>query len=178
MGAQPGEVVLVLVNAEEEEQARAALTKRVPRAGVVLGVAMEGGLGAAVYLQRRCLRVPFADTPAGWKRLFAACAEVAGDAVVALGRRYPAIRAAAAQRVVLRTAGQNALVGLAFLLPGADMPAMTLNQMKMLLLLAAMHEQEVNAERAVELAMVLGLGYGFRGLARRLVRSRRGYGWL
>ena len=63
-------------------------------------------------------------------------------------------------RVIYRTAGQNALIGLAFFVPGADMPAMTLNQIKMVLSLAGIYGEKIDRERAVEL--VGGRGRGLR----------------
>jgi len=51
------------------------------------------------------------------------------------------------------------------------MPAMTLNQARMVLNLAAMYGQQIDKERAVEIAGVVVLGYGFRGIGRLLVRS-------
>ncbi len=65
-----------------------------------------------------CTRLSFSDSASGWRRLFDACVERAGDHAVALGRRYPVLRAAAARRVVYRTAAQNALIGLVFFVPG------------------------------------------------------------
>jgi uncharacterized protein (DUF697 family) len=97
--------------------------------------------------------------------------------VVALGRRYPVLRAAAARRVVYRTAAQNALIGATFFVPGADMPAMTLNQVRMVLSLAGIYGVEIGRERAFELAGVVGLGLGFRALARSFLRATPGIGW-
>ena len=52
------------------------------------------------------------------------------------------------------------------------MPAMTLNQAKMVLNIAAMYGERIDKERAVELAGLVVLGFGFRGLG-RLLGSRR-----
>ncbi len=123
-----------------------------------------------------CTRLSFTDSVVGWRRLFDACVERAGDHAVALGRRYPVLRAAAARRVVYRTAGQNALVGLVFFVPGADMPVMTLNQIKMVMAIAAIYGEEIGKERAIELAGVVGMGFGFRALARTFMRSTPGIG--
>ena len=101
----------------------------------------------------------------------------ADDQVVALGRRYPVLRAAAAHRVVYRTAAQNAIIGATFFVPGSDMPAMTLNQLRMVLSLAGMYGVEIGRERAVELVGVVGLGFGLRTFARSVLHATPGIGW-
>ncbi|MBN1631684.1 MAG: hypothetical protein JW990_18165 [Thermoleophilia bacterium] len=175
----PGEVLVVFVSPAEEAEAVAALSQSVPKGKAVVAVD-EGpeATGKTAYPVRRCIRLSFSDTPGGWAGLFHVCAEAAGDHVAALGRRYPAMRAAAAERVISRTAGQNALIGLAFFVPGADMPAMTLNQAKMALSLAGIYDQALDRERALELAGVVALGFGSRAVARSLVRWVPGISWV
>jgi len=174
-----GEVLVVLVPPEGEVDALTALGRAAPRGGAIVAVD-EGSAatGKVTYPHKKCARLSFSDASAGWRLVFGLCAEIAGDHAVALARRYPAVRTAAARRVVSRTAGQNALIGLVFFVPGADMPAMTLNQIKMVLSVAAIYGEKIDVERAVELAAILGLGFGFRALARRLVRSMPGVGWV
>jgi uncharacterized protein (DUF697 family) len=172
------EVLVLFVTGEGEAEALAAIGPLAAQGGVVLAV--DEGSSATrrtTYPSGGCARLSFSDTPAGWRRLFDLCAERAGDGVVALGRRYPALRSAAAHRVIYKAAGQNALIGLAFFLRGADMPAMTLNQAKMALSIAGIYGQEIGRERAVELVGVIGMGFGSRALARSFVRSDPGIRW-
>lgn len=179
LSSASGEVVVVLVPADVEAEVLAALGQSAPKGGAVVAVD-EGSeaTGKVTYPSKGLARVSFSDSPAGWRQVFSSCADVAGDHTVALGRRYPAIRAVAARRVINRTAGQNALIGLVFILPGADMPAMTLNQIKMVLSIASIYGKQIDLERAVELAGIVGMGFGFRALARLLVRSTPGLGWV
>jgi hypothetical protein len=153
----PGELLVVLILAHEEEGALAGLARSVPAGGVVLAVdegeAATDRIGSPM---EGCTRLSFTDSAGGWRRLFDACVERAGDHAVALGRRYPVLRAAAARRVVYRTAVQNALVGLVFFVPGADMPVMTLNQIKMVMSIAAVYGEAIGKERAMEVAGVVG----------------------
>jgi uncharacterized protein (DUF697 family) len=178
LSSVPDELLVLLVEAEGEAEAQAALGRSVPKGGAVLAVD-EGAAatGRVSYPSTGCTQLSFSDTPSGWRRLFETCAEAAGDQVVALGRRYPALRPAAARRVVYRSAGQNALIGLTFFVPGADMPAMTLNQVRMVLSIAGIYGEEIGRERAVELAGVVGMGLGLRALARSFLRSTPGIGW-
>jgi uncharacterized protein (DUF697 family) len=174
-----GELLVVFVTPGGEPEALMALERGVPKGGVVLAVD-EGGTatGRASSPRERVVRLSFSDTPRHWRRLFDACAEVAGDDVVALGRRYPVLRRQAARRVIYKTAAQNALIGATFFVPGADMPAMTLNQAKMVLSLAGIYGAPIDRERAVELAGLVGVGLGMRALARSFVRSTPGLGWV
>lgn len=175
----PGDVLVLFVSAEDEDGTLATLSEHGLQSRVVLAVD-EGAdaTNGVTYPVSGLARLSFVDSGAGWRRLFELCAENAGDNVVALGRRYPALRAAAARRVIYRAAGRNALLGLAFFVPGADMPAMTLNQAKMVLSVAGIFGEEIGRDRAVELAGVLGAGLVSRGLARSFLKSSgRGTGW-
>ncbi len=175
----PGEVLVVLVSASAEAEAMDAIERSAPKGGAI--IAVEDGIQATSRATHPALgvtRVPFSDTNAGWRRVFAACATASGKSSVALARRYPAIRTATAQKVINRTAGQNALIGLAFFIPGADMPAMTLNQIKMVLSVAGIHGEKIDLDRAVELVAVVGVGFGLRSLSRTLLRLLPGTGFL
>jgi uncharacterized protein (DUF697 family) len=160
----PGEVLVVLVPAEREAEVFAALGQAAPKGGVIVAVD-EGSeaTGRVTHPSKGLARVSFSDASAGWRQVFSSCADLAGDHAV---------------RVIDRTATQNALIGLVFILPGADMPAMTLNQIKMVLSIASIYGEKVDLERAVELAGIVGMGFGFRALARLLVRSTPGFGWV
>lgn len=107
-----------------------------------------------------------------------AVVEAAGDQSIALAARLPVLRDAACHYVIRKTARQNAVVGCIFILPGADMPVMTLNEARMVLRLAAAHGEEVSIERAMELLSVVGAGYGLRSLARQALDFMPGPGWV
>ena len=176
--SEPGEILLLLVTSAGEAEALEATARSTRKGGVV--IAVEEGSQATNRVTHPGLssaRVSFSESSAGWRQVFAACATVAGNRSVALAHRYPVLRKAAARRVVDRTAAQNALIGVAFFISGADMPAMTLNQIKMVLSLAGIHGEKVNSDRAVELATVVGMGFGFRAFYRALSRRLPGTSW-
>lgn len=75
------------------------------------------------------------------------------------------------------TAVQNAGIGVVVFLPGADMPVMTANQMKMVLQIAAAYGQEMTIERAKELIAVLGGAFAARSIARSAAGVVPGLGW-
>ncbi|HEY9721690.1 MAG TPA: DUF697 domain-containing protein [Oscillatoriaceae cyanobacterium] len=94
-----------------------------------------------------------------------------------LARQFPFLREEAANSEIRSTAQQNALVGV-IPVPGADMPVMTANQIKMVLRLAAIYDQTMSVERAREVLVVLGGGFAFRTVARQLAKFVPGPGWI
>jgi uncharacterized protein (DUF697 family) len=172
IGQAPNELLIVLTTPDKEREVEASFAAVAAKGPVI--VAVDEGPGTrhkASYLAGGIVRLSFSDSDAGWDRLFSLCAETAGDKGIALGRRYPAVRGAAARRLVARTSAQNVFIALVFFVPGSDMPAMTLNQAKMVLNIAAMYGESIDRERAVELAGLVVLGFGFRGLGRLLARA-------
>ena len=93
-------------------------------------------------------------------------ADRAGDTSYVLAAKLPAIRHAVCQQIVSKFARQNGILGAAIFIPGADFPVLTLNQIRMVLRLAAAHGEEIDAKRAVKLLGVVGAGLGF-ALARQ-----------
>ncbi len=79
---------------------------------------------------------------------------------------------------VVSTSMQNAAVGFVPLIPGADLPIMTLNQAKMVLQIAAAYDQALDAARIKEIAAVVAGGFLFRNIARSLSRLIPGAGWI
>jgi uncharacterized protein (DUF697 family) len=104
-------------------------------------------------------------------------ADRAGETSYVLAAKLPAIRHDVCQRIVTRFARQNGILGAAIFIPGADFPVLTLNQIRMVLRLAAAHGEEIDAKRAVELLGVVGAGLGFRALARQALVAFPGPGW-
>jgi uncharacterized protein (DUF697 family) len=96
---------------------------------------------------------------------------------MALAHNFPFMRRAAAEAAVRATAWQNALIGTVGFLPGADMPVMTANQIKMLLRIAAAYGEPLGAERIKELLPIVGGGFAFRAAARQLVGVVPVLGW-
>lgn len=179
VASAPGELLVLFVTPEQEAEVLAALGEATVGGGVVLAVADGDAASLKVtHPCKGCVRLSFDDGRGAWRRLFEACAEMSGEHVVGLGRRYAALRPVAARRVVYRTAARNALIGATFFIPGTDMPAMTLNQVKMVLSLAGIYGAEIGRERALELIGVAGAGLGLRALARALLRGTPGVGWV
>ena len=96
---------------------------------------------------------------------------------LAFAQAFPFVRRPLALETVNATAVQNAGVGLLFLIPGADLPVMTLNQAKMLLQIAAAYGQSIDAGRVRELAALVGGAFACRAVARRLAAAVPVLGW-
>lgn len=90
---------------------------------------------------------------------------------------FPFVRRPLALDAVNATSMQNGAVGLVPIIPGADMPIMTLNQMKMLLQIAAAYGQPLDANRIKELAAVLGGAFVLRNVARSAAGLVPVLGW-
>jgi uncharacterized protein (DUF697 family) len=94
----------------------------------------------------------------------------AGESAWALARGLPVLRRPVAEALVRRFARQNAAVGAAVLVPGADLPILTLNELRMVLRIAAAYGLEPEGARRLALGAVVGAGFGLRGIARRAVQ--------
>ncbi|MCX8006784.1 MAG: hypothetical protein N3B11_01525 [Coriobacteriia bacterium] len=111
------------------------------------------------------------DRLAGW------LAEEIPSKRLALARNLPFMRGAVAEAAVRATAWQNAAIGTMGFIPGADMPVMTANQIKMLLQIAAAYGEPLGPERIKELLAVVGGGFVFRAIARQVVGIVPIVGW-
>jgi uncharacterized protein (DUF697 family) len=95
----------------------------------------------------------------------------------AIAHNFEFVRRTVAHEAVKATAWQNAAIGGLSIVPGADMPLLTLNQGKMLLQIAAAYGQQLGADRVKELAAVVGGGFLLRTLARQALTLIPGFGW-
>ena len=99
------------------------------------------------------------------------------EGLLPMARALPFVREPFVQNAIQITSLQNAAIAAVFFLPGADMPLLTLNQVKLFLQIAAAYDAELDKKRMIELlALSLG-GLGFRALARRLVVLLPVFGW-
>ncbi len=174
------ELYLVLAGAERLRAAREC-----PPAHTVAIVpgAARGPVHARAQAVRQSLELP-ADRVLpllSWQDLPGALADLVvahhGDLVMPLSQQFPLLRVHLARWEVRDTAKQNGLLGL-LPVPGADMPLMTANQLKMLLRIAALFGHPVDWTRSPEGALIVGGGYGLRNLVRWLAQRLPGPKWL
>ncbi len=94
-----------------------------------------------------------------------------GDDIVAAAATHPRLRDIAAHHLIARASRRSAAVGAVGFLPGAELPVLLAQQVRLVSQLAALHGRPLGRDRALELAGVIAAGYGWRGLARTAIRQ-------
>lgn len=123
--------------------------------------------------------------PAAARPLLRAVVRGLGGYEQAVARKMPLFRDLVADRVIARTSRQNLMIAMASALPSslpwigpivgllgvtAEIIFLTSNQLRMVLQLASVYDQELNVtERLKELLPVVGSAFGWRALSRELV---------
>ena len=101
-----------------------------------------------------------------------------GDEGGPLAARLPVLRRAVCDRIVASFARKNGIVGAAVFIPGADLPVLALNQVRMLLLLDQAYGLDMEPrERLPEIVATVGAGLGLRTVARELLDLVPVAGW-
>jgi uncharacterized protein (DUF697 family) len=168
--------VHVLAGDESDEPAlRRARRARVPIVAVGAGGGFEG---ASIPYVPATDVVPVA-AGAGFpvERIAAALARRLGESGAPLAARVPSLRPAVCDHLVASFARRNGVVAAAVFLPGADLPVLTLNQLRLVLRLAQAHGLEAGRARLPELGAVVGSGLGLRAAARELLDLVPVAGW-
>jgi len=106
-----------------------------------------------------------------------AIARKLGEEGTALAARLPVLRGPLCEQLIASFARKNAIVAAAVWIPGADLPVLTLNQVRLVLRIAAAHGEEIDRERLPEIVAALGAGVGLRALARELLDLVPVAGW-
>ncbi len=86
----------------------------------------------------------------------------------ALAARIPALRPGVCDELIQHSARRAGTIGAAAFIPAADLPALFLEQARLVLRLGYAHDRRLEPIRGVEIAAVLAAGLGFRRLARRV----------
>jgi len=89
------------------------------------------------------------------------------EGATSLAARLPVLRRGVSEALIAKVSRQNAILGAAIFIPGADFPALTVNQLRMVLRLAQAHGQQLDVQRVPEILGVIGSGLGLRALARQ-----------
>jgi uncharacterized protein (DUF697 family) len=168
---------LVIVLEGEPGEPELALLQRAQKADVPVVAVTEAGDAPVPYvLATDVVQIaPGSGFPVG--EIAAAVARRLGESGTALAARLPVLRRAVSEELIRSFSRQNGLIGAAVFVPGADLPALTINQARLVLRLAAAHGLEVDAARAPELLAVAGSGFGLRAVARELLGSVPVAGW-
>lgn len=112
------------------------------------------------------------------KRLAQWMLSVLPEKKLTLCNAFPFVRGVAARSEVSSCAVQNSAIGLVHLIPGADLPLMTVNQVKMLLRIASMYGHELDFLQAVQVVGVGAFAFVSRSGARSALRALPAFGQL
>jgi uncharacterized protein (DUF697 family) len=118
---------------------------------------------------------PGAPPPVG--RIAELIAERAQERGYLWAARLPVLRHAVIEHTVRKFSRQNGILGVAIFIPGADMPVLTLNQIRMVLHIAAAYGEHIDRDRALEILAVVGAAFGLRAVAREALGFLPGVGW-
>lgn len=170
-------VVHVVAGALDEDDDRVlkeAARQRIPIAVVVAGP--DGGGHIPYVLDENVIRV---GRGAGFpvETIARRLAKMLGESGTPLAANLPVLRRAVCEELIRKFSRQNAIVGAVVFLPGADLPVLTLNQVRLVLRIADAHGFEVDRERLPEVLGVIASGLGFRALARRTIGYVPLLGW-
>jgi uncharacterized protein (DUF697 family) len=178
--APEGAAVLVYVlgrepTAEDEQALKRARKARVPIVAVVAGPASDD-LTLPYVLATDIVRVgPGEGFPIA--EIAQAVAERLGEGAASLAARLPVLRGPVSEHIVRSFSRKNAVVAAVVFIPGADLPALTVNQIRMLVRLGQVHGRGTGRELLPEAALTVGAGLGFRTLARQLLDVVPVAGW-
>jgi uncharacterized protein (DUF697 family) len=160
---------------EDEATLREAHRARIPIVCVLTGRVAEN-LSIPYVLATDVVRVP-PGPGFPLEAIARALAAKLDERAVPLAARLPVLRPAVTAHLIESFARKNGLLGAASFIPGADLPVLTLNQVRLVLLIAAAHDQQIEQERLPELLAVLGGGVGLRALAREVLGVVPVAGW-
>lgn len=169
-GPLEGAAVLVYVLAgEADDEARnvlrAAERARLPAVCVLAGPRGAEAPDPPFVLSENVVRVP-SGTGFPVEEIGRALARAMGERATPLAARLPVLRRPVCEELIRRYSRQNGLIGAVLFVPGADMPVLTLNQIRLVLRIADAHGFELDRERLPEVLGVIGSGLGFRAVAR------------
>ena len=167
-------VVAGALDEDDERVLKEAARLRIPIAVVVAGP--DGGGHIQYVLDQNVVRVGRA-TGFPIETIAQRLAKMLGESGTPLAANLPVLRRAVCEELIRRFSRQNAIVGAVVFLPGADLPVLTLNQVRLVLRIADAHGFEVDRERLPEVLGVIASGLGFRALARRTVGYVPLLGW-
>lgn len=170
--------IYVVTGADEEDERalKRARRARVPIVAVAAGPAAED-VSIPYVLATDIVRVPPGE---GFphEAIARAIAGRLGEEGAPLAARLPILRGAVCERLVAAFARRNGIAAATVFLPGADLPVLARNQVRMLLRLEQAYGLELDPRgRAPEVLAVMAAGLGLRAVARELLDFVPVAGW-
>jgi uncharacterized protein (DUF697 family) len=179
-GPLEGASLLIIVlagepTADDELLLRDATRARLPLIAVVPGT-RDASAHVPYVLDANLVRVE-SGTSFPIDEIALRVGRVLGESATPLAARLPVLREAVCEELIRKFSRRNALVGAVVFIPGADLPIMTVNQIRLVLRIADAHGFEIDRERLPEVLAVIGSAFGFRALARKTIGLVPLVGW-
>ena len=178
---QGAEVLVHLVDGPRPSEADEAVLRMAGRNGVEVLCVLIGEPPAepvdVPYVLATDVLVLAPGEPLPIDRIAERIAARAGENSYALAAKLPVLRRAVCEDIVRGFSRQNGLLAAAIFIPGADLPVLLLNQIRMVFRIAAAHGESIDRDRAFELLPVIAAGFGFRAVARSVVGVVPVVGW-
>jgi uncharacterized protein (DUF697 family) len=173
IGRPDGATVYVHIATGDDEAAlKKARRARVPIVAVAFG---DGDL-PFVYATDVVRVGPGERLPV--ERIAEVIASRVGEDGAPLAARLPVLRRAVCDRIVASFTRKNGIIGAVFFVPGADLPVLALNEVRMLLRLDQAYGLDLDVrERLPEIVATVGAGFGLRAVARELLDVVPVAGW-
>jgi uncharacterized protein (DUF697 family) len=163
------------VTAEDERALKAAHRARVP--AIVVATGREVPKRIPFVLATDIVRSqPGRGFPV--EAIADALADRLGEEATSLAAHLPVLRPAVVNRLIEAFSRKNGFLGAAIFIPGADLPVLTVNQLRMMLRICAAYGLDVDRQRVPEILATIGAGFGFRFLARELLGFVPIAGWI
>lgn len=146
------------------EVLRAFSEAGVPIVGVTDGASLPYVLDTEIVTLKAGMRLPVDE-------IIATLARVLGADGAYLAARLPVLRDGVIEELIASSARRNGLIAAAVFVPGADLPVLTVNELRLVLRVAVASGDALGFDRAFEVIGVLLAGFGSRRIARGLCAS-------
>ena len=180
LGDPEGAEVYVHVLAEHVGEEDVAVLRRARRARVpVVAVAQGRGRGAApipYVFATDVVRMGAGET-LPLEAIASAVAARLGEDGAPLAARVPLLREPVCRELVATFSRRNGVLATAIWIPGADLPVLALNELRLVSRLAQAYGASSGRELVPELTATLGAAFGLRALARELLDLVPFAGW-
>jgi uncharacterized protein (DUF697 family) len=161
---------------EDEQALRLADRKGVDVLCILVTSGVPEPVDVPYVLATNVVQAP-AGRPLPLEQISELIAERGDERAYMWAARLPALRHAVVEQLIRKFSRQNGILGVAIFVPGADLPALTLNQIRMVFRIAAAYGEQIDRDRVLEILAVIGAGLGFRAVAREALGFVPGVGW-
>jgi uncharacterized protein (DUF697 family) len=180
LGDPEGADVYVRVLAGEPDGEDIAVLRRARRAAVpVIAVAVGFAEDATIpYVLATDVVWVGVGEPFPLETIAQAIAARLGEHGAPLAALVPLLREPVSEQLLVSFARKNGLIAAAAWIPGADLPVLALNELRLVLRLAQAHGAAADVgDRLPEIAATVGAGFGLRAFAREVLDLAPGAGW-